>query len=123
MNVHQSRQGHDGGPSTSYQMVEEEQRQAATEPFPEAILAHPAEVNIEVVEVPSPPQLPQQDENVPASSLAGEVGTMQPQGFTIEGNRDLETALINCQGAVTRLAKELCGALQDFRRVCQAAKK
>ena len=60
------------------------------------IESQPAEATIEVDELSSPPPLPQQD-NVPASSSAGEAGTN-------DGNIDLERALITCLGAVTRIA-------------------
>lgn len=119
MDVSHSRQGDDGGPSTSYQIAED----VATDHFTEVTLSQAAEASIEVVEVPSPPHLPQQEEHLPASSSAGEMGTEQPRVVTIEGNRELETALIDCLRAVTRVANELCDALQAIRTVCQAARR
>lgn len=122
VDVQQSWQGDEEGPSISHQMAEEEQEQTATELLHAANLDQPAEIKIEVMEEPYPPQLSQQDESMPAPSSADDVGSTLPQRLTTEENCDVETALIKCLGAVTSLANELCGTLQDFRKSLAAKK-
>ena len=68
---------------------------------------------MEVKETPLPCTTP---DNAASTASCGteEEGTGQQLRFSSQGKSELETPLINCIGSLTKLANELCSALQDM---------